>query len=78
VCRACVAPPQFGVLSSPASQRHRDGRGERILAAAITERFTLTADGEFEALVEGSTKAVAQGRRHAGVIKVLRYTFDLA
>jgi hypothetical protein len=28
------------------------GEGERIVAAAITERFTLTADGEFEAQVE--------------------------
>jgi hypothetical protein len=48
------------------------------LAAAITERFTLTADGEFEALVEGSTKVVAQTRRDAGIVKVLRYTFDMA
>ena len=54
------------------------GEGERIVAAAITERFTLTADGEFEAQVEGSTKAVAQTRRHGGIVKVLRYTFDMA
>jgi hypothetical protein len=46
------------------------GEGERILPAAITERFTLTADGKFEALVEGSTKAVVQTRRHAGIVKV--------
>jgi hypothetical protein len=48
------------------------GDGERILAAAIVERFTLSADGEFEPLVEGSTKPVAQTRRHAGIVKVKR------
>jgi hypothetical protein len=52
--------------------------GERILAAAITEQFTLNAAGEFEALVEGSTKPVAQTMRHAGIVKVKRYGFSMA
>jgi hypothetical protein len=54
------------------------GEGERILAAAITEQFTLNAAGEFEALVEGSTKPVAQTMRHAGIVKVKRYGFSMA
>jgi hypothetical protein len=53
------------------------GDGERILATAITEQSTLTADGEFEALVEGSTKPVAQTRTNAGIVKVKRYAFDI-
>jgi hypothetical protein len=36
------------------------GDGERILAAAITEEFTMTADGEFEPLASGR---VDQARR---------------
>jgi hypothetical protein len=58
-------------------ERHEIDDGERILAAAIVERFTLTADGEFEPLVEGSTKPVAEVRRHAGIVKVKRYRFDM-
>jgi hypothetical protein len=48
------------------------------LATAITEQFTLTAAGEFEPLVEGSTKPVAQTRRHACIAKVRRYAFSMA
>jgi hypothetical protein len=54
------------------------GDGERILAAAIVEQFTLAADGEFEPLVEGSTKPVAKTLRHAGIVKVKRYGFSTA
>jgi hypothetical protein len=35
------------------------GDGERILATAITDQFTLTADGEFEPLTQGSTKPIS-------------------
>jgi hypothetical protein len=38
----------------------------------------LTGDGEFEPLVEGSTKPIAQTRRHAGIVVVKRYGFSLA
>jgi hypothetical protein len=58
-------------------ERHEIDDRERILPAAIIERFTLTRDGEFEALVEGSTKPIAQTRRHAGIVKVKRFGFDL-
>src|SRR5258708_3657066 len=54
------------------------GDGERILATTIVEQFTLTAAGEFEPLVEGSTKPVAQTRRHAGIVKVRRYAFSMS
>lgn len=37
----------------------------------------MAADGDFEPLVEGSAKPVAQTRRHAGNVKVERYAFDM-
>jgi ribosomal protein S16 len=55
----------------------RAGETERILYSAILERLTLAADGDFEPLVEGSAKPVAQTRRHAGNVKVKRYAFDV-
>jgi hypothetical protein len=58
-------------------ERHEIDDRERILPAAIIERFTLTADGEFEALVEGSTKPVAQTQRHAGIVKTRRFVFEM-
>jgi len=53
------------------------GDGERILATAITERFTTRADGEFEPLVEGSTKPIASTVTHAGIVRIKRYSFDM-
>jgi hypothetical protein len=53
------------------------GVGERILATAIVEKFTTRADGEFEPLVQGSTKPIARAVTHAGICKVNRYVFDL-
>ena len=53
------------------------GEGERILPAAIVEKFATRADGEFEALVEGSTKPVALTQSHAGICKVKRYGFGM-
>jgi hypothetical protein len=54
------------------------GDGERILATAIVERFTLNAAGEFEALVEGSSKPIASTVTHADIVKVKRYGFSMA
>jgi hypothetical protein len=51
--------------------------GERILSGAIVEHFTLTSSGAFEPLSPNSTKAIAQSRRHAGIVKTRRFTFDL-
>jgi hypothetical protein len=53
------------------------GDGERILAAAITERFVRRADGELEPLVEGSTRPIAEARTHAGICKVRRFGFSI-
>jgi hypothetical protein len=58
-------------------QVHEAGEGERILATAITQQFTLTADGEFEPMTEGSTKPIAETRAHAGICTVKRYAFDM-
>jgi hypothetical protein len=54
---------------------------ERVLGIAsekIVERFTLTADGEFEPLVEGSTMPISLTQTHAGICKVKRYGFSMA
>jgi hypothetical protein len=51
--------------------------GERILATTITEKFARATDGKLVALTEGSTRAVAEVRRHAGIVRVLRYSFLL-
>jgi hypothetical protein len=53
------------------------GETERILPAAIVERFTRRADGELEPLTAESTKPVAETRTHAGICKVRRFGFDL-
>ena len=50
---------------------------KRILPAAIVREFTLLSSGAYEPLAEGSTKAVALARRHAGIAKVTRYSFGL-
>jgi hypothetical protein len=51
--------------------------GERILAGAIVEKFVAGADGELVPLTSGSTRPIAEIRRHAGICKTERYTFDL-
>jgi hypothetical protein len=52
--------------------------GERILPAAIVQEFTLTSSGAYELATPGSTKPVAQTLRHAGIVRVMRYSFTLA
>ena len=47
------------------------------LAAAITERLTLTSCGIFEVLTPESTRVVTEIRTHAGIVRVLRYTFGI-
>jgi hypothetical protein len=51
------------------------GDGERILATAITEQFTLNAG--FEPLTQGSTKPIASTVTHAGIVKMKRFAFDM-
>jgi hypothetical protein len=59
----------YGLTEAPA--------GERILASAIIEKFTMTSSGALASLVDGSTAAVAEVRHHAGIVKTRRFTFDL-
>jgi hypothetical protein len=53
------------------------GQGQRLLAAAITERFTTNAKGEFEPLTEGSSRQTASTVTHAGFVEVRRYSFAI-
>jgi hypothetical protein len=54
------------------------GDGERILAAAIVEKFVMRADGEFEPATAESTSPVASTVTHAGIVKVKRYGFNMS
>ena len=54
-----------------------EGEGQRILPNAIEQPLTLTSSGAYEALVPGSTKAVAHVVRHAGIVRVLRFKFSI-
>jgi hypothetical protein len=53
------------------------GEGERIIAGTIVERRELSAAGAFEPATEGSTRPVAEARRHAGIVRVVRFTLAL-
>jgi hypothetical protein len=55
---------------------HADGHTERILPAAIIEKFTRNADGSLEPLTEGSTQRVSIVT-HAGLTRVARFWFDM-
>jgi hypothetical protein len=41
------------------------------------ERLTYGNDGTLVPLIAGSTRPIAEIRRHAGICKTERYTFDL-
>ena len=51
--------------------------GQRILAGSIVERFGKTSSGAYALLSPESTEAIAEIRTHAGIVRVLRYTFSL-
>jgi hypothetical protein len=53
------------------------GETERILPSGITERFARGADGELVPITQESTRAVAETRLHAGIVKVKRYAFEM-
>jgi hypothetical protein len=55
-----------------------EGEGQRILPAAIVQEFTLSSSGALEPLAPESTKPIAHTVRHAGICKVLRYSFSLS
>jgi hypothetical protein len=52
-----------------------DGFTDRLLAHAIQERFVRGANGTLEPLSEGSTRAIAEMRTHAGIVSVDKYWF---
>jgi hypothetical protein len=55
-----------------------DGAGwSRGNSVAQSLKFVACARGELEPPTEGSTKAVAQTRRYAGIVKVQRYGFSM-
>jgi hypothetical protein len=53
------------------------GETERIIPAAITERFVKNADGTLGPLAEGSTQPVTSIVHHACIIKVRRWAFEM-
>jgi hypothetical protein len=53
------------------------GEGERMLPAAITQQFTLRADGVLEPVIEGLTRPIGLTVTHAGICKVNWYTLDM-
>jgi len=53
------------------------GETQRILPSAIVETFVAGAGGELVPMVEGSTKPIASTVTHAGIVKVLRFAFDM-
>jgi hypothetical protein len=66
-----------GDLAALGYQLQQEEDGERILVGAIVEKFVAGADGGLEPLTAGSTRPIAEIRRHAGICKTERYTFYL-
>lgn len=54
-----------------------EGEGERILPQAIEQRFIYDRDGALMPMPEGSTAPIAMCNHHAGIARVLRYSFRL-
>ena len=42
-----------------------------IVAGTIVDKLTMTSSGAFEPLIDGSTMAVAETRRHSGIVRVI-------
>jgi hypothetical protein len=56
---------------------HEEGEGQRIVPHAITERFARGDDGSFVAATAGSTRPVVHQVTHAGLCRVLRFSFTI-
>jgi hypothetical protein len=80
---SAVCAAVFGRLGVPEELRWlgfdltETGETERILSAAIVEKFVAGGDGAFEPSIEGSTGPVAQTVPHADIVRGQRYTFCL-
>jgi len=55
-----------------------EGWGERILAVGITEKFARGPGGELVPITEGSTRPIAETRRHAGIVRIRRFAFNMS
>jgi hypothetical protein len=53
------------------------GETQRILATAVVHHFSTGADGALELLTLGSTRPVTMSQSHAGICRVVRFSFDL-
>jgi len=53
------------------------GQGERIIAGTIVEKLTSTSCSVLEITTEGSTKPLAEVRRHAGIVRTRRYRLQM-
>jgi hypothetical protein len=49
---------------------------QRIIGTAIEERFARTSSGALEPCTEGSTRSVAEVRRHAGICPTRRWRIE--
>jgi hypothetical protein len=58
-------------------QLEPDSEGQRILPAAIVENFARRADGALAPITAGATRAIAETRTHAGLVKVERFAFRI-
>ena len=50
---------------------------ERILPAAVVERFARGSSGELEPITAESTRPIAETRTHAGIVAVNRHAFEM-
>jgi hypothetical protein len=67
-------PDELGGLGYDVTET---GETERILPTAITERLCMGADGQLEPVTPGSARVVAMTVRHAGIVKVTCFSFEL-
>jgi len=51
----------------------KTGESQRILAHAVSQKFTLCADGELEPFTEGSSKPVTIVTTRAGVVTIEQF-----
>ncbi|RXH15220.1 hypothetical protein [Bradyrhizobium guangzhouense] len=64
-------------LSTAGYRVERIGEGERILPGSVVVKYTTGRDGELRPITEGSTAPVTMTQRHAGIARVVRYSFGL-
>ena len=54
-----------------------DGEGERILAHGIIQHFVADAEGEMVLRIEGDTRPICRIVTHAGITRVLKFSFKI-